>query len=41
MPPSNNWEYSTQDKRELKKESGKMFIGLAKQKEGRIGLNIR
>ncbi len=30
MPPSNNWEYSTQDARELKKESVKMFEGLAK-----------
>ena len=39
QPPE--FEYASKEKIELRKESLKMFSGLIKQKEGRIGINIR
>ena len=34
-------EYPQKETHELKKESLRMYAGLAKQKESRIGLNVR
>ena len=41
MKPPGFGEYPSKEITELKRESAKMYLGMVKAKEGRIGLNIK
>jgi hypothetical protein len=41
LTPPGEWEISKNETRELRLESTKLFQGLMKQKETRIGINVR
>jgi hypothetical protein len=41
LTPPGEWEIQKHESRELRQESLKFFLGLMKQKETRIGINVR
>jgi hypothetical protein len=41
LTPPGGWDVSKNESRELRQESLKLFQGMMKQKETRIGINVR